>query len=75
MSLTRTLCSAGIAGALLGGVLALTIPPRRLSASAAATQIPECKCDDDGSGNYKCKADQSGCIQGNQVCVATCAEQ
>lgn len=73
MSLARKLCGASIAGALVGTLLALTVPPGALSASRSQTL--GCRCDDDGSSVYKCTLAQDACVKGSEVCVVSCAEQ
>lgn len=62
----RKLFTLGIAGAMLGAVLAVAAPPTAANASAG------CSCNDFESGNYQCNMDQSACIAGSEVCQLTC---
>jgi len=54
-------------GIVLGAALALVAPPSSLIAVEEA-----CRCDDDGSGAYKCNAAQDKCLAGSEACVVTC---
>lgn len=56
-----------LAGTLLGGVLAATVPMSHLTA-----QADSCWCTDDASGDKKCNLDQDACIAGDEICQLCC---
>ena len=62
----RKLFTMGIAGAMLGAVLAVAAPPTAANASAS------CTCNDWGSGRYQCNMGQTACLAGREVCQLTC---
>ena len=64
MLFARKLFNLGIAGALVGALLAMTTPPTPASA--------KCTCNDSGIGEYVCSADQTACVAGWQVCSLKC---
>lgn len=69
MSFARKLLQLGIVGSLAGAVLAMTSPAKPLVAEEG------CKCDDDGTGKYKCNLAQNACVAGGDVCVVVCAQE
>ena len=69
MSTLRRLLATGIAGAMLGLVLAVAVPPAPTAASAS---LHDCVCNDGGSGNYSCSGDQTSCRSGGETCEVTC---
>lgn len=62
----RKLFNLGIAGAMLGAVLAVAAPPTAANASAG------CSCNDWGAGHYQCNMSQTACFAGSEVCQLTC---
>jgi hypothetical protein len=64
MLFARKLFNLGIAGALVGALLAMTTPPTPASA--------KCTCDDTGFGMYQCNGTQTACISGAEVCNLKC---
>ena len=69
MSMLRRLLGTGLAGAVLGVVLAVAAPPAPTSASAS---LLDCDCNDGGSGSYSCTGDQTSCRAGGEICEVTC---
>lgn len=65
MQIIRMTIGIALRGALLGGLLAVMVPEKPLSAGA-------CVCDDDGIGSYKCNGTQTACIPGGDVCNLRC---
>ena len=68
MSPTRLFGRAMLAGVLLGALLAASAPPK----AAIAREDGGCKCDDGGTGSYKCNAAQTACLAGGEVCALFC---
>ena len=64
MTLTRRIFAWVIRGTMAGMLLGWIAPAKALSAG--------CKCDDDGSGNYKCNAAQTKCEAGTEICDLMC---
>ncbi len=65
-SVHRRLLTLALLGCATGAVLAVAAPPTRLSAAQ------QCKCDDSGTGNYACSADQTKCKAGTEICLLVC---
>ncbi len=68
MSKLRRLLATGIAGAMLGVVLAVAAPP---APTAAIASLDDCYCYDAGSGRYQC-ADYDECEAGSERCSVSC---
>lgn len=69
MSELRKRLTTGIAGAMLGVVLAIAAPPAPTAASAS---LDDCECYDVGSGSYMCKEADDGCRAGSDRCIVSC---
>lgn len=65
----RRLLATGIAGAMLGVVLAVAAPP---APTAASGSLGTCFCFDMDPGNYRCSFDNEECV-GQVASVAPCA--
>lgn len=68
MSIVRKLLGLSFVGTLVGGLLSVAQPV------TVATAEEGCKCDDSGTGKYKCNSGQTECIAGTQVCDLKCSE-
>ncbi len=71
MSRLRRLLATGVAGAMLGMVLAVAAPPAPTAANASAS-LDDCYCYDGGSGNYMCSEDDDACGAGSEHCLVSC---
>ncbi len=71
MSKLSRLLATGVAGAMLGMVLAVAAPPAPTAANASAS-LADCVCYDGWSGNYQCAEGQDECEAGSQHCLLSC---
>ena len=71
MSRLRRLLATGLAGAMLGVVLAVAAPAAPTAASASAS-LDDCQCWDYGYGSYRCNYGHDSCLSGSEKCDIDC---
>ncbi len=61
-----------VAGSMLGGFTAATMPVQDVGLRAVPGE--SCWCSDVGAGSKQCNLDHDACVAGSETCVVCCGE-